>query len=58
MDFIELIAKSTGVPLIACGGTQNKQDLMDVINLGGASAAAAVSCFVFKNNNRDSILIM
>jgi cyclase len=57
MDFIELIAKSTGMPLIACGGARNMQDLMDVINLGGASAAAAGSCFVFKNNNRDSILI-
>jgi cyclase len=56
-NFISEMAKQTNLPIIACGGARNKTDLENVTQIYGASAAAAGSCFVFKNNNRNSILI-
>jgi cyclase len=56
---IELISNITSkvhIPVIACGGCGNLQHLKDVINKGGAAAAAAGSFFVF-NGPRRAVLI-
>ena len=36
------------LPVVACGGAGNIRHLRDAIKLGGASAAAAGSMFVFQ----------
>ena len=54
-NFIVKVTKELNIPVIACGGAKDKQDCVEILNV--ADAAAAGSCFVFKNNNRDSILI-
>lgn len=52
---IELIKKVSGVvkmPIVACGGAGKLDDFRDVVKLGGASAAAAGSLFVFHGKRR------
>jgi len=47
IELTRRIADAVGIPVVACGGAGKIQDLADVIHLGGASAAAAGSLFVF-----------
>ncbi len=56
LALIKPVADALEVPLIACGGAKNVQDLGDVINLGGASAAAAGSMFVFQGPLRGVLI--
>jgi cyclase len=52
---IELLRKITSevsIPVIACGGAGKLQDLDDAIKVGGCSAAAAGSFFVFHGPKR------
>jgi len=52
---IELIKKVSGavsVPVIACGGAGRLSDFTDAVGLGGASAVAAGSFFVFYGDHR------
>lgn len=51
------VTKSVGIPVVACGGASGMQDFKNAVEKYGASAVASGSQFVFKNNNRDSILI-
>lgn len=56
---IELISKlscEVSIPIIACGGAGNLQDLVSVIKQGGASAAAAGSLFLYKGKHRALLL--
>ena len=56
---IELIRRTAGavnIPVVACGGAGKLQDLADVIRLGGASAAAAGSLFVFQGPLRGVLI--
>jgi cyclase len=41
------LTEALRIPVVACGGAGELQDIADVIRLGGASAAAAGSLFVF-----------
>lgn len=41
-----------GIPVIACGGAKDEDDLVRAINEGGASASAAGSLFVYKGVHR------
>lgn len=46
------------VPLIALGGASDAEDLIQVMSLGGASAAAAGSLFVFAGRKRAVLISM
>jgi cyclase len=52
ISLVRKIADAVGIPVVACGGAGKLQDLADVIKLGGASAAAAGSLFVFQGPRR------
>ena len=47
LDLIGVISRSVPVPVIACGGARDADDLIAAIRTGGAAAAAAGSLFVF-----------
>jgi cyclase len=52
---LELVSKVTGavsIPVVACGGAGAVSHLGEVVNQGGASAAAAGSIFVFKGPHK------
>jgi cyclase len=46
-DIIQKISSSLTIPVIACGGAKNIQDFKKAVKVGGASAVAAGSMFVF-----------
>lgn len=52
IDLIRSISSNVNVPIIACGGAGSLTDMKNVIEAGGASAAAAGSLFVFKGPHR------
>jgi cyclase len=56
IDLIEKVAKSVNIPLIACGGAGRIEDFRSAIIIGGASATAAGSFFVF-HGKRKAVLI-
>lgn len=56
MDLIKLVSGSVSVPVIANGGARGISDFLKAFE-SGASAVAASSTFIFKNNNTESILI-
>ena len=56
LDLIRRVADAVNVPLVACGGAGNIQHLAEVIQQGGASAAAAGSMFVFKGPLRGVLI--
>ncbi len=56
LELTKSIAEVLEVPLIACGGAKNVQDLGDVVKQGSASAAAAGSIFVFQGPLRGVLI--
>ena len=48
---IRVVAKTTDIPLIACGGVSSLDDIQKVI-LAGADAVSAGSFFVFHGPHR------
>jgi cyclase len=52
IELIKSVSKAVSVPVIACGGAGNLDDLRKVVREGGASAAAAGSLFVFHGKRR------
>jgi imidazole glycerol-phosphate synthase subunit HisF len=56
LEFIKIISQAVSIPVIACGGAGTMLHLADGINIGGASAAAAGSMFVF-HGERNAVLI-
>jgi cyclase len=56
LDLIKLVSGLVSVPVIANGGARDISDFLKAYK-NGASAVAASSTFVFKNNNTESILI-
>lgn len=53
---IKTISSALRIPLIACGGVNSAEDILEGIR-SGASAIAAGSFFVYRNNDTKSILI-
>lgn len=47
LDLVRAVASAVPVPVIACGGARDIDDLVAVMRTGGAAAAAAGSLFVF-----------
>lgn len=56
IELIRSISSAVSIPVVACGGAGKLQDLADVIKLGGASAAAAGSLFVFQGPLRGVLI--
>lgn len=52
IDLIKSVANAVSIPLVACGGAGNVNDLAAAVMTGGASAAAAGSMFVFQGRHR------
>ena len=46
-DLIHQISAAVGIPVVACGGAKDINDLKDVLTKGGAHAAAGGSMFVY-----------
>lgn len=57
LEMSKKVASVVNIPVVPCGGAQSIQEMLKAVESTGASSAAAGSLFVFKNNNRDSILI-
>ena len=47
LSLIEDVVRAVNVPVIASGGAGKYQDMIDAVNLAGASAVAAASMFHF-----------
>ena len=56
IELVKAVSKSVSIPIIACGGAGCLADMVQVINDGGATSAAAGSLFVFQGKHR-AILI-
>lgn len=52
LDLVKKVSEAVKIPVVACGGAGRLEDFRDVINEGGASAAAAGSFFVFHGKRR------
>lgn len=52
IELIKKVSSSVSIPVIACGGAKDEDDLVRAINEGGASASAAGSLFVYKGVHR------
>lgn len=51
LDLVKMITDAVNIPVIANGGASTRQDCVDVVKLGGASAVAASSVFHFSDSN-------
>lgn len=52
LELIRQITEAVDVPVIACGGASKISDFVDAVKIGGASAVAAGSMFVFHGVHR------
>ena len=52
LPLLQQVCKSVTIPVIACGGAGTLKHLQEGINIGGASAVAAGSFFVFQGSRR------
>jgi cyclase len=56
LETMRRVADAVSVPLVACGGAGSLRHFHDAIHLGGASAAAAGSFFVFVGKQRGVLI--
>lgn len=56
INLIKSVTSSVTIPVVACGGASSIEDFEQAVNVGGASAVAAGSLFVFQKT-RTGILI-
>ena len=56
LELIRQVSEAVGIPVVACGGAGTIRHLRDAIKLGGASAAAAGSMFVFQGPLRGVLI--
>ena len=52
IELVSKVSEGVGIPVIACGGAGKLKDIAEVLDKGGASAAAAGSLFVFHGRHR------
>jgi len=52
IDLIRQVSSAVSIPVIACGGAGSLSHIADAVRLGGASAVAAGSLFVFHGRHR------
>jgi cyclase len=56
LETIRQVAEAIAIPLVACGGAGSLRHFHDAVHLGGASAAAAGSFFVFVGRHRGVLI--
>ena len=56
LTLVKNVAESLTIPVIACGGAGEIKHFADAVNLGGASAVAAGSFFVFHGSRRGILI--
>jgi len=56
IDLVRSVASSVKMPVIACGGARNLEDIVNVVCLGKASAVAAGSMFVYQGSARGVLI--
>ena len=56
MNLVKQIADAVEIPVIACGGAGQPNDLKKIVNQSGASAAAAGSLFVYHGPRRGILI--
>lgn len=52
LDLIRRVTSAVSIPVVACGGAANVEDLGRAVRQGGAAAAAAGSLFVYQGPHR------
>lgn len=52
LDLVRRVSQAISIPLVACGGAKDLNDLVAVVEQSGAAAAAAGSMFVFQGRHR------
>lgn len=52
INLIKLVTDAVNIPVIACGGAGKMEHLKEAVRLGGASAVAAGSMFVFQGKHK------
>lgn len=52
LELIRRVSAVVSIPVVACGGAGKVQHLVEAVRIGGASAAAAGSMFVFQGPHR------
>lgn len=57
LEVLQEVVNATKIPVVPLGGAAKLSDLQGAIEKAGSHAVAAASMFVFKNNDRNSILI-
>ena len=56
LDLVRQVSSAVHIPVIALGGAGKYEDLGDALNIGGASAAAAGSLFVYYGKKRTVLI--
>jgi cyclase len=56
LELIKSVSLSVSVPVIACGGAGSRSHLAEAIKVGGASAVAAGSIFVYRGPDRGVLI--
>ncbi|MCX5852303.1 MAG: AglZ/HisF2 family acetamidino modification protein [Deltaproteobacteria bacterium] len=52
LDLIREVSEAVSIPVIACGGASNVSDIMEALEMSGASAIAAGSMFLYDERRR------
>ena len=52
LDLLKQVTQAVDIPVIACGGAAEVQDFQQAVSIGGASAVAAGSMFVYQRPHR------
>jgi len=52
LEMIKFVSQYVSIPVIACGGAGNHKHLAEAVNIGGASAVAASSMFIYHGERR------
>lgn len=55
-DLVSRVAEASTLPVIACGGAGSFEDLKEIIEVHGASAAAAGSMFVYQGREKGILI--
>ena len=56
LDLLKRVTQSVNVPVVACGGARNLDDVRAALVEGGCSAAAAGSMFVYQSQQRGVLI--
>jgi cyclase len=58
LQLIKMVSSAVKIPVIACGGAGKVPDFESAVKVGGASAVAAGSMFVFQGRHRAVLINM